>query len=232
MLRLLSSFGLSLLPSGLRACDLALLLALDISGSVDSNEYRIQRDGLALALKDGLVAQALLSANAQVAVMQWTGSTRQRITIEWTQINSFADAERLAGEVAVDPRVWRTFSTAIGEAMQAGLQAFEQVDCTRKIMDISSDGQSNEGPAPERIKDQMRAEGVVVNALVIEGADDDLTGYFWENVITGPGAFVVTANRFEAYPERIREKLIREIVPQFSRISPPEWRETSNVITR
>lgn len=232
ILRLALLPPLALWPVSLRACDLALLLALDISGSVDAHEYAIQRDGLALALNDGLVAEALVQAEAQVAVLQWTGSTRQSITIPWRQMRSFADVQQLARAVAEDARVWRNFSTAIGEAMQVGLQSFEEVHCARKVMDISGDGASNEGIEPSQMAATLREAGIVVNGLVIEGADDDLTGYFWENVITGEGAFVVTANSFEEYPKRIREKLIREIVPQMSRFSDPWIRYAKDVITQ
>lgn len=212
---LLAGTMLSLTPGAARACDLALFLAVDISGSVDPAEYRIQRDGLALALRDDVVSEALVRAQARVAVMQWTGTSRQEITIPWTAIETFADVEALADRVASDPRVWRNFSTAIGEALVVAREAMEEVPhCRRKVIDISGDGPSNEGLQPVTEHPELRAAGITVNALVIEEAEEGLTAYFWENVITGEGAFVVTANRFEDYPERIRQKLIRETARQ------------------
>lgn len=203
--------------SPVRACDIALLLALDVSGSVDPAEYALQRDGLALALRDGLVSEALVRAGAKVAVMQWTGSTRQRITVPWTRIASFDDADRFADQVQSDVRVWRNFSTAIGDALELGAQYFDEVpDCKRKVIDVSGDGRSNEGLEPHGVKPALKAQGITVNGLVIEASEDDLTAYYWENVITGEGAFVVTAADFRDYPARIREKLLREIVPQVS----------------
>jgi Ca-activated chloride channel family protein len=230
--RVLSSLACLALPSGARACDLALLLALDISGSVDPHEYQIQRDGLAMALRDGLVARALVQSEAQVAVMQWTGSTRQRVTIDWTALKSIADVERFAGRVAMDTRAWRNFSTAIGEAMQAGQVELSKVDCKRKVIDISGDGKSNEGILPSSVKAKLQSAGIVVNALVIGGLDDNLTDYFQRNVITGAGSFAMTANSFKDYPARIQQKLIREIVPQTSRFDETQSRHVRFVITR
>lgn len=217
MLRALTlATSLCMAPAA-QACDVALLLAVDISGSVDPAEYDLQRGGLALALRDGSVAEALVRANALVSVMQWTGSSRQRITIPWVQIHSFADVDRLAAQVETDARVWRNFSTAIGDALFVAIEAFEAVPhCERKVIDVSGDGISNEGRDPANMKAQLTDLGITVNALVIETSEEDLTGYFWENVITGAGAFVVTANDYRDYPARIREKLLREIVPQLS----------------
>ena len=93
------------------ACDLALVLAVDVSGSVDPQEYRLQMDGLASALRDGIVAEALLSHQAMVTLIQWTGSSRQRQTLPWTAMTTFDAIERFADAVEGDARIWRNFST-------------------------------------------------------------------------------------------------------------------------
>ena len=90
--------------------------------------------------------------------------------------------------------------------------------CKRYVIDVSGDGSSNEGVAPKFVLPDLRAAGVTVNALVIEGAEDDLTGYFWENVITGEGSFVVTADGFEDYAAKMRIKLRRETTVQVSQL--------------
>lgn len=198
-----------------QACDLALALAVDVSGSVDSSEYRIQMDGLAAGLRDPIVSEALVRGQARLMLVQWTGSSRQRITIPWTHIDSFATLDQFAGQVAADPRIWRNFSTAIGEALQMTLSSFDSVsDCRRHLIDLSGDGVSNEGIEPTRVHAALRAEGIVVNALAIEESEPDLTAYFFENVIVGEGAFVVSATGFADYPERIRRKLLREVTRQ------------------
>ncbi|MEM8579003.1 MAG: DUF1194 domain-containing protein [Pseudomonadota bacterium] len=214
-----------MLAAPARACDLALLLAVDVSGSVDREEYRIQMDGLAAALRDGIVAEALLRQQARLALLQWTGASRQKLTIPWTPVTRYEDLDALARRIEGDPRIWRNYSTAIGEALIASRSAFADAgDCRRKVIDVSGDGLSNEGVAPAGQHAALRRAGIVVNALAIETDETDLTAYFFENVIVGTGAFVMTADGFEDYPEQIRRKLIREVTKQVSRRSGPETR--------
>ncbi|SLN50346.1 DUF1194 domain-containing protein [Ruegeria meonggei] len=197
------------------ACDLALALAVDVSGSVDSTEYRIQMDGLAAGLRDPIVSEALLRGEARLMLVQWTGSSRQKITVPWTHIDSFETLDRFADQVARDPRVWRNFSTAIGEALEMTMSSFDSVkNCKRHLIDISGDGVSNEGVEPSELHATLRTKGVTVNAIAIEESEPDLTAYFFENVIVGEGAFVVSATGFADYPERIRKKLLREVTQQ------------------
>ena len=214
-MRAFLAFVLLLSATPARSCDLALVLAVDVSGSVDAWEYRIQRDGLAAALRDPVISEALVRAEAQVSLVQWTGSSRQRVSIPWTRIVDFDDVEALAQRIESTDRVWRNFSTAIGEALVMTARLFDDApDCARRVIDVSGDGSSNEGISPEAAKPLLTEFGITVNALVIEGAEEDLTGYFWENVIHGPGAFVETANGFAQYPQAIRRKLLREITRQ------------------
>nr|WP_319547361.1 DUF1194 domain-containing protein [Ruegeria conchae] len=202
------------------ACDLALALAVDVSGSVDSEEYRIQMDGLAAGLRDPIVSEALVRGQARLMLVQWTGSSRQRITIPWTRIDSFATLDDFAEQVAADPRVWRNFSTAIGEALEMTVTSFDEVrDCKRHLIDLSGDGISNEGIEPSTIHAKLRESGITVNAIAIEESEPDLTAYFFENVIVGEGAFVVSAAGFADYPERIRKKLLREVTQQTAGLS-------------
>jgi len=197
------------------ACDLALALAVDVSGSVDSSEFRIQMDGLAAGLRDPVVSEALVRGQAQLMLIQWTGSSRQRTTIPWTRIDSFAALDAFARDVAADSRVWRNFSTAIGEALEVTVARFDEVaDCKRHLIDLSGDGVSNEGVEPSELRGLLQNRGITVNAIAIEESEPDLTAYFFENVIAGEGAFVVSAAGFADYPERIRKKLLREVTQQ------------------
>ncbi|WP_370644346.1 DUF1194 domain-containing protein [Ruegeria sp. SCSIO 43209] len=209
------------LASQAYACDLALALAVDVSGSVDSEEYRIQMDGLAAGLRDPIVSEALVRGQARLMLVQWTGSSRQRITIPWTRIDSFNTLDSFADQVAADPRVWRNFSTAIGEALDMTVASFDDVpECERHLIDLSGDGISNEGIEPSTIHAKLRDRGITVNAIAIEESEPDLTAYFFENVIVGEGAFVVSAAGFADYPERIRKKLLREVTQQTAGLTP------------
>ena len=202
-------------PHPVAACELALVLAVDVSGSVDRNEYRLQMGGLAEALRDGIVSEALVRTKARIMLIQWTGSSRQQVTIPWTRIDGFDTVQNLADRIETDPRIWQNYSTAIGEALLFSLAQFDQVpDCTRHLIDLSGDGISNEGAEPADLRQRFQATRVVLNALAIEESEPDLTAYFYENVIQGEGAFVVTATGFADYPAKIRRKLLREVTRQ------------------
>lgn len=213
------------LPIPASACDLALVLALDVSGSVNSDEYDLQLDGLAAALDDGSVSEALVVHQAAVMVMQWTGASRQLVSIPWRRIRTFDDVDSLADEVTRIERGWRDYSTAIGEAMQLALDSFEDVpDCARRIVDISGDGESNEGVTPVEIWPALRDAEVTVNGLAIESDVDGLLDYYRSAVITGQGAFAISASDYQDYPRAIRLKLLREITRQTAALDPPDAR--------
>lgn len=216
-MRALALASALMLAQPVAACDLALVLAIDVSGSVDPDEYRIQVEGLAEGLLDPIVSEALVREGAALTLIQWTGTGRQTVTLDWTLVRSFAELEEFAAEVGTAPRRWRNFSTAIGEALEFSLAHLTQApECNRRVIDISGDGSSNEGVEPRTIHPDLKALEVTVNALVIEGSEDDLTAYYWENVITGEGAFVETANGYAEYAERIRLKLRRETAKALS----------------
>lgn len=213
---LLLSLIIYTLPSlTVAKCGVALLLAMDVSGSVDAFEYRIQRDGLAAALRDPAVVDALVHAEAKVAVLQWSGSGRQELTLGWRQIIQRADAELFAAQVMNDRRRWNIYATAIGQAMEAGRQSFSMVtDCEKHVIDISGDGISNEGFEPGMARFGLAADGITVNALVIEDTEPGLADYYRREVLTGPSAFLISVPNFDAYPEAIRRKLILELSAQ------------------
>lgn len=217
---------LAMMPAPVLACGLALVLAVDVSGSVDQQEYRIQMDGLAAALRDGIVVDALIDQQAQISLIQWSGASRQEQSVPWTPVTTVDDVFRLADVIEAVPRPWRNYSTAIGEALALALASFETLDtkmqCDRRVIDVSGDGRSNEGPPPQDMRLALRRAGITVNALAIEEEGGDLTAYFFENLIEGEGAFVVSANGFMDYPAQIRRKLQRETTKQLSRLVLPD----------
>ena len=202
-------------------CDIALALAVDVSGSVDAGEYRLQMQGLADGLRDATVASALVAADARVLVVQWTGDSRQMVAVPWARVDSFAAAEALAVAVETAPRGWRNFSTAIGAALKFTAAQFGAVTgCARRVIDVSGDGASNEGIDPASLRHGLRAGGFTVNGLAIEGSEPDLTAYYRAHVMVGDKGFVMTANGFADYPARIRLKLLREVSQQMSMRAP------------
>ncbi|MDW3224899.1 MAG: DUF1194 domain-containing protein [Paracoccaceae bacterium] len=219
-------FFAALAPSVMANCRHALALGLDVSGSVDLREYRLQLDGLVTALNHPDVVDALLvspSAPVAVLVFEWSGPSDQVVLIPWTFITGLADIADISKTLAGTKRREATPGTALGVAMTLGAQYLdERKDCWKRTLDISGDGQSNLGSRPRDVKQEIGARGITINALVI-GSDaqlgDDsrqsdigeLSSYFRAEVITGPNAFVQTALGFEAYADAMTVKLEREL---------------------
>ena len=213
------------LPAAGEPCRLSLALGLDISGSVNGTEYRLQLDGLADALEAPEVTGAILAmpgVPVEIAVFEWSGPASQRLLLSWTRLETAADVAGAAGRLRAVRREPTHPSTAVGAAMLYGAQLLSGRACWQRTLDLSGDGTSNTGPRPSRVKDDPGLAGVTVNALVI-GADSpsyaerrqgeiaELSSYFRALVITGPGAFVETALGFEDYERAMTRKLLREL---------------------
>ena len=201
-----------------RACDLALVLAIDVSGSVDAGEYNLQVEGLAAALRSPEVAEALAIVGETavvVTVMHWSGNNQQVQIVPWTRLSNRASVLQLADEIVRFPRQFDKFSTAIGEALKFANSRFHDLpsSCRRHVIDVTGDGRSNEGWSPHLIRNQLVARGITVNALAILANDPQLLQYFQKHVIGGAGSFAMSADRFEDYPAAIKRKLVREILP-------------------
>ena len=203
--------------AGLADCRQALALGLDVSGSVDAREYRLQLDGVAGALEDPAVRAAILSAPeapVSLLVYEWSGPTDQRVIAPWRSITGAAALQDLIDGLRQVERAAAPPGTALGVAMAAGAAYLAQRPaCLKHTLDISGDGISNLGPRPRDVKRQLAGRDLTVNALVVEAAEEDstLTGYFMAEVITGPGAFALPAAGFDAYQSAMTTKLLREL---------------------
>ncbi|MEM6440641.1 MAG: DUF1194 domain-containing protein [Pseudomonadota bacterium] len=202
-------------PQARAECALALILALDVSGSVDPGEWNLQRGGLASAFRTDDLQEAIagIGGDLAVAVTQWTGASRQHVSIGWTRLTSPADVSAFADTLDAMPRRWRHFSTAIGEALIHAVELGRAAppDCRRKVIDVSGDGESNEGVLPGAARASAAAEGWTVNGLAIAGAFPPVDRHYERSVIIGDLAFVEIADGFEDYPRAILRKLLREI---------------------
>lgn len=207
-------------------CRQALALGLDVSGSVDAREYRLQMGGVAAALDDPEVRGKLLSMPAApIALMiyEWSGPNDQAVIQPWTRVETDASIDRVIETLRQTQRRDATPGTALGVAMRVG-QIFlaQQPDCWKHTLDISGDGKSNLGPRPRDLQDQIEASGITINGLVI-GVDNpnigdirqseigELSSYFRAEVIVGPDAFVMTAIGFNDYARAMKQKLLREL---------------------
>ena len=194
-----------------RACETALLLAIDVSNSVDMAEYRLQLDGMADALEDGEVVDALVQGQVALAVMQWSGADRQELSLPWTRIRSAADAREVAARARGLTRAFVLSDTAVGEAIRSAVPLFSQVaDCGRRVIDISGDGPDNSGGDPRGARTLAARAGITINAIAIEGMGRAVSAFFERAVITADG-FVVTARGHRDYPRAIRAKILREV---------------------
>lgn len=195
------------------ACRLALVLATDVSGSIDPAEYRFQMDGLADALGDPVIADQLVVSQAALMMIQWSGTGEQHVSIPWQRMLSHRAVARFADQVRATPRKWSMSKTAIGEAIRSSVSAFSEVpDCTRRVIDISGDGMTNDGTPNLTERQAAAAAGVTVNGLAIDRVGRSVTEYFRRHVIVGPNSFVETATGYSDYPRAIERKLFRELV--------------------
>mgnify|MGYP005849448535 CR=1 FL=1 len=194
-----------------RACEAALVFAMDVSGSVDAGEYRLQLDGLADALADPAILEAVLSAEAALAVVQWSGVGRQALALPWAQMRRPADVAAFAAAVRTMPRTFAASDTAVGQGLEFALEQFASApDCRRRIVDISGDGAENAGFTITRARRAAIAAGVEVNGLAIESIGLSITQFYRQWVIT-PGGFVVTARGHLDFARAMRIKILREL---------------------
>lgn len=206
----------ALVPAPAAACRLALLLALDVSSSVDAREYALQRNGLANALISPEVEAAFASSPTPVALAayEWSGQWNQRILLDWRLISSAEGLLAAAEELAAVKRGENGFPTAIGYALGfgAGMMAAAPA-CERRTIDLSGDGKNNHGFPPALAYRNFPLTDVTVNALAIGGAVDlnGLIRYFRREVINGPNAFVEVASDHSDFERAMRRKLEREV---------------------
>ncbi len=199
-------------------CALALVFALDISASVNSSEYNIQKGGLANALRDPEVVEAILIDPGAVwfYAFEWSAARQQFAIQDWSQMQNLADIERFAEALDRHQRQYDRGSTGLGQALAFGARQFARLPapCARQVIDVSGDGVNNDGVAPDVMRDRGRLAAVTVNGLVIAGGTPDPVPYYREKVITGSDAFMMVArNGFEDYPDLIKGKLLRELRP-------------------
>lgn len=202
--------------------DLELVLAVDVSGSMDDEEHRIQRQGYAAALRHPDVHRAIQSgARRRIAVIyfEWAGNHQQHVTVDWTLIHDGQSATAVAEKLLVMPRApIRGTSISSGLAF-AGTLFGKAYRGDRRVIDISGDGPNNRGPAVEPVRAALLGQGIVINGLPLTisptygyyGTDGGLTAYYRDCVIGGPGSFVIPVTDINQFAEAVRRKLILEI---------------------
>lgn len=209
------------------AVDLLLVLAADVSRSVDAPKYQLQREGYAQALSDPRVLNAIRSGlNRRIAVcfVEWSGVGSQQVVIDWTLIDG-PKAAREFGDKLMESR--RSFAdrTSISAAIEFSVAQFARApyEAKRRTIDVSGDGTNNSGRAVTDARDEAVALGMTINGLVIlsdrplpwnpehTNPPGGLANYYRNNVMGGPGSFVMEAKDFNSFGQAIIAKLIAEI---------------------
>lgn len=209
---------LALLPGWAAAqqgCRLALLLALDVSSSVDDREYLLQVEGVADALLSEDVQRAILAGGGgavALSVYEWSGRYQSSVILDWLLLNSAGDIAQAAQVVRQSRRTYQNFPTALGYALGFGAGHLQTAPpCTRKVIDVSGDGITNDGFWPDLAYTHFPFDDVTVNGLAVLGADPDVVDHYTFEVRRGPGSFVETAQGYEGYARAMERKLYREI---------------------
>lgn len=195
-------------------CRLALALAVDVSRSIDVQDYSIQTEGLARALEDAEVRKAIFGPEGEVAlaIYYWSGKGYQDLVQPWVILESEADLDAAVERVRLTARPDAPLATALGDALSyASDLMYDAPDCGRKVLDVAGDGRNNEGISVARTYEREDFSGITVNALAVGEHEADLLEYFATELIRGPGAFVEFAPEQKDYPRAIHRKLLREL---------------------
>lgn len=231
-LPLLSALFALTIPAASHAAehaDVLLVLAADVSRSISSEKFDLQRKGYAAAMGDPQVIDAIASQpNHRIAVafVEWSGDGSETLVVDWSLVGSKEQAEAFGMKVLNAPRAFAN-RTAIGAGIAFASQVLTHCPFTgdRAIIDVSGDGTNNDGIDVRGARDAALAHGVTtINGLVILSPDTNssylrehehpeggLQNYYRQNVAGGPGAFVLTANSFESFGRSLVAKLVQEI---------------------
>lgn len=202
------------LASAQSHCRLALVLALDVSSSVDAEEYILQRDGLAAALDHDGIRAAILDAagHVEMAIFEWSGRRQSAVVSDWLALTDNAAIDQIIKRLQSTPRSQTRFPTAMGYALGYGATLLARgPDCDRRVIDLSGDGENNDGFAPHLAYKNFPFRNVTVNGLAVLGGSPDVVAYFHREVRHGWGAFVETSDGYQGYRDAMTRKLFREL---------------------
>jgi hypothetical protein len=207
--------------------DLLLVLASDVSRSVDTRKFQLQREGYAAALSNPRVIEAIRSGpHGRIAIcfVEWSGVTSQKLVIDWTIVSDAASARRIGDQMLELPRSFAD-RTSISAGLEFSMSQLEHAPFTapRRTIDVSGDGTNNSGRDIASTRDEILAKGVTINGLVIlsetplpwnpehTNPPGGLDGYYRNNVIGGAGSFVMVAENHNSFGQAIVKKMIAEI---------------------
>jgi hypothetical protein len=194
----------------------ALVLAVDCSFSVSNDRFELQKRGYAAAFRNPQVLNAIRSLGTQsiaVTMFQWTGPLLHVVVADWALIKDQTSANAFADTIAAAPRRLFRGGTSISGAIDYARVLFEQSPYAgaRRVIDISGDGSNNSGRLVTTARDEAVADGIGINGLPILTVEPGLDQYYHDNVIGGPGAFMIPVANYDSFADAILKKLINEI---------------------
>ncbi len=194
----------------------ALVLAVDTSGSVSMGRFELQKQGYAAAFRNRQVLNAIRSLGTQsiaVTMMQWTGPFLHVVVADWTVIKDEASADAFAATIEAAPRRLFGGGTSISGAIDFSrlLLAQSPYRAIRRIIDVSGDGANNSGRDVTAARDEAVRDGVTINGLPILTVEPGLDVYYRDHVIGGPGAFMIPVADYDNFADAVLKKLINEI---------------------
>jgi len=196
--------------------DILLVLAVDASGSVNQARFELQRRGYADAFRNPRVLDAIRGGSTgaiAVTMVQWTGPTMQVQAVPWMLVKDVGSADALADAIEAAPRQLFGGGTSISGAIDNAMLLLPSAPYRglKRVIDISGDGSNNRGRDVREARDQAVRAGIIINGLPIVSLEYDLDKYYFDNVIGGPGAFIVPADSYDNFGQAIVRKLILEI---------------------
>src|SRR5258707_9828489 len=200
--------------------DLLLVLAADVSGSMDKSKFELQRSGYAAAFSNPRVIEALRGGprgRVAAAFIEWSGALQQKVVIDWTVISNDETARQFGDHILEAPRAFARNSTSISAGIDFAMTQLDRApyEADRRVIDVSGDGDNNSGRPVTAARDEALAKGVTINGLVIltetpsssysthTNPPGGLANYYRNNVIGGDGVFVVIAENFNSFGEAI-----------------------------
>ena len=198
---------------------IALVLAVDASGSVNNRRFELQKQGYAAAFRNPKVLNSIRSLMTQsiaVTMMQWTGPRLHVVVVDWMLVKDESSVNALATAIEAAPRQLFGGGTSISGAIDYSRLLLAQCPCNpaRRVVDVSGDGSNNSGRPVTQARDEAVHDGVGINGLPILSIEPFLDRYYYDNVIGGPGAFMIPAENYDTFADAILKKLITEIAMQ------------------
>ena len=213
------------------ACELELVIAMDVSRSVDRYEFDLMRYGTADAFRDPEVIDLIryMEGGMRVTLTQWSGPKQQKQMIPWSILTSPDTVTTFAQAIEDMERAYRYDLTAPAEGILHAHDLFSKPKslCKRRVIDVSGDGVKNQGSPVRAVTQRLGQSGTTINGLVIQGDRPDPLAFYELEIVIGPMSFIEIADGYEDFPRAMLRKLIKEMSPLYSEMTAQTGRKAA-----